>query len=252
MRIKRLCNAKKGFSLIEVIIALAILMIVVLGLIGSYYSYYRNMTDLRIQTIGQNLGQLQLEDIQNLPSAIILNNLIGGESYPPNYPAKLTATPPPPFGNKYYNDYGDADYSNVYDSIRYTSEDGYFPQDGLFEIERLSNIVLSEETFTSSQITSSGEIPSGLTNLLLLPDSIIVGSQDIGSGVYRYVLTLNKEEYPNYGKRIVIIDETPTVEISAKKIFKIGVTVYWDIDGDGVFDKSITITGEKNDARVIS
>ena len=88
MRIKRLCNAKKGFSLIEVIIALAILMIVVLGLISSYYSYYRNVTDLRIQTIGQNLAQLQLEDIQNLAVSVLGNMIydLTNPGYLPNYP----------------------------------------------------------------------------------------------------------------------------------------------------------------------
>jgi len=91
MRIKRLCNAKKGFSLIEVIIALAILMIVVLGLISSYYSYYRNMVDLRIKTTGQNLAQLQLEDIQNLSVSVIDYLINTGNSWSdiyaePNYP----------------------------------------------------------------------------------------------------------------------------------------------------------------------
>jgi prepilin-type N-terminal cleavage/methylation domain-containing protein len=96
MRAKCFCNTKKGFSLIEVIIALAILMIVVLGLISSYYSYYRNMTDLRIKTTGQNLAQLQLEDIQNLAVSVLGNMIYDpmNPGYQPNYPPKDTSVSP--------------------------------------------------------------------------------------------------------------------------------------------------------------
>lgn len=223
MRIKRLCNAKKGFSLIEVIIALAILMIVVLGLIGSYYSYYRNMTDLRIQTIGQNLAQLQLEDIQNLAVSVL--NIIVGETdefgpglgiYLPNYPEDT-----------------DPD-ETIYDSGDGTP--GRLLIDGSFKIEHLTDIC-GETT---------GDLPD-----LLLPTSVGI-EQVLDAGVFQdYILILHKEVFPNYKKRIVITDNTLGLT-DAQKIFTIEVTVYWgkDADGDGIPDKHITVTGEKNDARI--
>gem|GEM_PF-4240532 len=55
---------KKGFALIEVIVALSIFMVVTIALISSYYSYYSFVKDLRYKSTGQNLAQLQLEDIQ--------------------------------------------------------------------------------------------------------------------------------------------------------------------------------------------
>ena len=77
---------RAGFTLIEVIVAMGIFMIVVLALLGSYYSYYRAVKDLRYKTIGENLAQLQLEDIQNLAVSIIDNIIDGTEGYPLNYP----------------------------------------------------------------------------------------------------------------------------------------------------------------------
>jgi len=215
MRIKRLCNAKKGFSLIEVIIALAILMIVVLGLISSYYSYYRNMTDLRIQTIGQNLAQLQLEDVQNL-AVSVLGSLVDGGRWPtaisytvPNYPLDKDSDP------------------SIYDSGKM--------EDASFRIEHLTNIC--------------GTVDSGTLPTLLLPGSIevepVLEFNPDGPDYYDYTLILHKEVFPNYHKRIVITDNTPGLG-DAQKIFSIAITVYWDVNG---VEKSITVTGEKSYAR---
>ncbi len=76
---------RRGFTLIEVIVALGILMIVVLFFLGSYYSYYRNVQEERYKNIGENLAQLQLEDIQNLPVSI-LKILVANGKHEPNYP----------------------------------------------------------------------------------------------------------------------------------------------------------------------
>ncbi len=222
MRIKRLCNAKKGFSLIEVIIALAILMIVVLGLLTSYYSYYRNMVDLRIQTIGQNLAQLQLEDVQNLAASVIDSDIIDSTiGYLPNYPADADPT------------------ENIYSSGQI---------DGSFQIERLTDIVLLDSDGNPHDFANGADTVGGigLDSLLLLPGSIAVDFQDTtGDGSPdHYILTLHKEVFPNYKKKIVITDRTPTLS-PYKKIFNIQVTVYWDVNG---VEKSITITGEKSDA----
>ncbi|MEA3313900.1 MAG: type II secretion system protein [Caldisericota bacterium] len=193
MRIKRLCNAKKGFSLIEVIIALAILMIVTFGLLTSYYSYYRNVADLRIQTTGQNLAQLQLEDIQNLASTVLVILVQGGE-YLPNYPLDTASD------------------IAIYDSGQ-----------------------LADASFTIESLVS---VPANL----LLPSSIEVQGPDAYG---EYTLILLKEVFPHYKKQIVITDRTPDLD-TTKKIFEVKVTIFWDIGG---VEKSITITGEKNDAR---
>jgi len=206
---------RKGFTLIEVIVALAILAIAVLALEASYFSYYRNVTDLRIKTIGQNLGQLQVEDIQNL-SVSVLDSLVGGGSWPssivyttPNYPVDTDPDP------------------SVYDSGKI---------DGAFRIEHLVNICGTEDSAT---------LPS-----LLLPNSIevkpVLETDPVtGDTYYDYTLILHKEVFPKYKKQIVITDKTPDLD-DAHKIFGIEVTVYWNVGGT---EKHITVTGEKSYAR---
>ncbi len=217
MRIKRLCNAKKGFSLIEVIIALAILMIVVLGLLTSYYSYYRNMVDLRIQTIGQNLAQLQLEDVQNLAVSVLVNLV---KDNPNNSPPKgwstVYTTPNYP---------GDTDpLTYIYDSEKMA--------DASFRIEHLINIC---------GIENSDTLPT-----LLLPGSIEVVPVWVinpdGPDYWDYTLILHKEVFPNYRKQIIITDKTPELT-DVNKIFTIEVTVYWNVNST---EKSIKVTGEKS------
>jgi len=224
VKIKRFCRGRKGFSLIEVIIALAILVVVVLALEFSYYSYYRNVTDLRIKTIGQNLAQLQVEDIQNLAASVIASDIIDSTTgYPPNYPPDTSPT------------------EHVYDSDKIN---------GKFEIERLTHIILLDSDGNPHDFTNGSETADGmgLNDLLLLPSSIVVDPVDTDGvgGNDHYTLTLHKEVFPNYTKEIKITDETPDISAPYKKIYKIEVTVYWN---EGGTEKSITVTGEKNDAR---
>jgi prepilin-type N-terminal cleavage/methylation domain-containing protein len=220
VKIKRSYKKRKGFSLIEVIIALSILMIAVLALELSYYSYYRNVTDLRIKTIGQDLAQLQLEDIQNLAASVIANDIIDSTTgYPPNYPPDQDPT------------------ENVYSSGKIGGE---------FKIGRLTDIVLLDSDGNPHDFKNGADTVDGigLNSLLMLPRTIAVEPQDVyGDGTPdHYILTLHKEVFPNYKKRIVITDETPTVKKPYKKIFNIQVTVYWDVNG---VEKSVTIEGEK-------
>jgi len=222
---------RAGFTLIEVIVALGIFFIVLIALLGSYYSYYRNVQFERYKTIGENLAQLQLEDIQNL-SVSVLVNLV--KDNPDN-------TPPIGWSTTYTNpNYpGDTDSSpSVYDS-----GDGSVPHpliDSSFRIEHLTNICGKID----------GSLPSG-SDKLILPGNIEVTpvletDPDTGATYYDYTLTLNKETFPHYEKRIVITDETPLLGDSYK-IFNIEVTVFWH-DANGV-EKSITVTGEKSYAR---
>jgi prepilin-type N-terminal cleavage/methylation domain-containing protein len=219
---------RAGFTLIEVIVALGIFLILILALVGSYYSYYNSVKDLRYKSIGQNLAQLQLEDIQNL-SVTVLDTLVKNGQFPstiyttaPNYP--------PDTNHHEYIDPGNGEHvEDIYDS-------GII--DGSFRIERILNIVGHENEETPPT--------------LLLPDNIEVlpvlrtpPSPD--PPYYDYTIILNKEVYPHYQKEIVITDRTPAIIEPKNKIYGIQVTVYWT-NKNGV-TKSITITGEKSHAR---
>jgi type II secretory pathway pseudopilin PulG len=205
---------RAGFTLIEVIVALGIFMIVVLALLSSYYSYYRAVKDLRYKSIGQNLAQLQLEDLKNLPIEAI-KSLVDGKSFLPNYPEdKNTVDPSNP---------------SVYDSGKLSGE---------FVMASLGNVCGTDATVSSPD------------NLLLdyLPSSIEITKYSIydeGPPViytYFYKLTLHKEVYPHYQKLIKITDLAPSNNDIAKKIYEIEVTVFWGPEDN---EKSITLKTEK-------
>jgi len=85
--------SRRGFTLIEVVIAMSILVVVVLALLSSYVFYYRSITNLRIQSIGENLAQLQLEDVRNLGSSSFVL-ILGGHWDSSTSPARPTPFPP--------------------------------------------------------------------------------------------------------------------------------------------------------------
>jgi prepilin-type N-terminal cleavage/methylation domain-containing protein len=229
---------RAGFTLIEVIVALGIFLILILALVGSYYSYYNSVKDLRYKSIGQNLAQLQLEDIQNL-SVTVLDTLVKNGQFPstiyttaPNYP--------PDTNHHEYIDPGNGEHvEDIYDSGKI---DGSYRIEHIVEVcvhDASGNLVCSDN--------STGTLPD-----LLLPSSILVQKvlqipSPPDSYYYDYTIILNKEVYPHYQKEIVITDRTPTITDLNNKIYEIQVTVYWT-NKNGV-TKSITITGEKSHAR---
>jgi len=201
---------RAGFTLIEVIVALGIFMIVVLALLSGFTFYYKYVRDLRFQTIGENLAQLQLEDLRNLPISI-LNKLANtpdffwpSASSNPNYP-------------KDTDGFGD---NHIYYSGEIESE---------FRIENLKNVCGVEE---------DPSLPS-----LTLPESIEVKPrQDTITGEWYYDVTLNKWTFPYYKKEIWITDLTPDKNDERLKEFKIKVLIKWNFGGK---TNSIVLTGER-------
>lgn len=250
---------KRGFTLIEVIVALSIFMVVTIALISGYFSYYSFVKDLRYKSIGQNLAQLQLEDVKGL-SISVLDSLVKGGQFPvltyqePNYPKKPDNPPPP--NSPYFIDYGTT-YNNVYDSIRFdSSSNAYYPMDGSFRVEHILNICGYESpTGTQSNPPPKPNISEELNKLgkqLVLPDNIEIlpvleVDQNTNESYWDFTIILHKEVFPHYQKRVIIIDRTPTIDNLNNKIYEIRVIVYWTLK-NGV-TKSVTVTGEKSYVR---
>ena len=73
-------NSEKGFSLIEVMIALVVLLVGMLGIMGmQYYAVSGNATsrELRLAT---NLGQDMIESLQTMPYATVTANVSSTDS----------------------------------------------------------------------------------------------------------------------------------------------------------------------------
>jgi type II secretory pathway pseudopilin PulG len=181
---------RAGFTLIEVIVAMAILMVVVIALLGSYVGYYRNVVYERYKTIGENLAQLQLEDLQNL-SVSVLDIIVGEKS---------------------------------------TDGLGYYPYqpgdlDHNYELDNYIDTRFSSTVFDSGMVDGTFRIYD-LTSVSNLQTDPILGINIIhNESLSNYTLELYKM-FPSYKKQVVISDLTPGAD-SPKKIFKITVTVFW-------------------------
>ena len=83
---------KRGFTLIEVIIALGIFVVAVIALLSSFTFYYKYVREQRFQVIGENLSQLLLEDVRNIGQPTLVKLLEDRYArfpegyYCPNYP----------------------------------------------------------------------------------------------------------------------------------------------------------------------
>jgi type II secretion system protein I len=64
LKIKRILS-KKGFSLIELMVALAILGIAALGIFKAYTVGFQSMTDAKDRTVATNIAQKKLEEVKN-------------------------------------------------------------------------------------------------------------------------------------------------------------------------------------------
>jgi len=197
---------RKGFTLIEVMVAMAIFLIVVVAFLGTYYEYYNSLKQLGYRAVGQNLAQIQLEDVRNL-SVSVLSILVNGGQWPltytaPNYPTDIDPS------------------TSVYDSGKI---------DGAYRIEHITSILGT---------TNSPTLPS-----LLLPSSIIVTPVLETTTYYDYTIVLQKETFPRYQREIEITDETPSITQPNDKLFEIKVTIFWTVAG---VTKSVTVTSEKS------
>jgi len=203
---------KRGFTLIEVTVASAILLIVVLALVASYSAFYGRIAAVRIATVGQNLAQLQLEDLRGMGKAQ-LATLVDGGSALPNYRAE-TATD----GGSGYN------VSTVYDAGTC---------DGTYYLPHIAQI--------------NGQSPSSLTDVpvLVLPvgvvDVSVAEQSDATTSWYDYTVILHRQVFPGYRRRVKVVDLTSSVSESGAKEFSIEVTVYWTI---GSITQSYTVKSE--------
>jgi prepilin-type N-terminal cleavage/methylation domain-containing protein len=217
---------RPGFTLVEVVVATAILLISILTLMVSYYGYYGRIQQLRISTIGDNLAQLQMEDVLSKSKAQLQQLCKGEDILDLNYFNKPTWSVSSPWANQQppvVFDHASTDL-NVYDTGDSTTRvhDETLPIDGTFYVRHVSSI--DGYIPTASADTPSGlNLPTGIVSVEAVPK--------VGGG-YEYNVILHKDVFPGYRKRIRIVDTTPsTIVPVAYHVFLIEVTVYWNYGG---------------------
>ena len=229
---------RRGFTLIEVIVALGIFMIVLLALLSSYYSYYNSIKQMTYKAIGQNLAELLLEDVRSLPVDIVDDLLKSGQ-----YPEE----PPKGYWERYINssaipgcyEPSETPDPNIPDAIPFPADTtpGYNTKydsgeiDSSYRLQKVASVFGVEESSTIPQYLLVG-LPS---NIVITP---VYYSED---NTFFYTILLNKEIFPYYKRRVVIEDLTPGVNDPRLKIYRIAVTILWN-NGQ----QSITVTGEKS------
>ena len=67
---------QKGFSLIELMVAVAILAMAIFGIFHAYSAGFMGMADARDRTVATNYAQEKMEDIKNIPFSDIDNYII--------------------------------------------------------------------------------------------------------------------------------------------------------------------------------
>jgi prepilin-type N-terminal cleavage/methylation domain-containing protein len=242
---------RRGFTLIEVMVALGIFLILILALVGSYYSYYNSVKQMAYKAIGQNIAELQLEDVRYLP-ATILDSLCKGGQYPTDTIWQRYTS-----SGDYYminNISPDPDIPNAIPYPTDMAPDSYVyisgKTDGDFRLEKIDSILgVTDSVDFDPDASLQRYLPA---NIKITP--VFEGTDINGNPVYDYTILLNKEVFPYYQKKIEIIDETPDIADIQNKIFKIDVTVYWTVGGHidpsvpgqiiGGTTKHITLTTE--------
>jgi prepilin-type N-terminal cleavage/methylation domain-containing protein len=211
-------STHRGFTLIEVVVAISILVVVVLALVSNYYAYYANVMNQRYKTIGENFAQLQLEDIQGM-SGTMLQRIVG-ESDPGGIG-----------GDPYPNNPSD-------------------PSDPAFLMDNYRDTSSISSVFDSSVVEGDFRIYD-LTDVGGLSSANIPGvSVELASNPSWHNVILYHSAFPGYRKRVIITDLTQAVGTpsnldTVKRIFKIEVTVYWNAPNGA--EHQVTVTGLKND-----
>lgn len=74
---------RRGFTLIEVLIAMAVLTIALVAIAGMFPTGYRQVTDAGRMTLAATAGRQILEDVRSVPFGPMLNALDGFDSDDP-------------------------------------------------------------------------------------------------------------------------------------------------------------------------
>lgn len=261
---------RRGFTLIEVIVALGILLIVILALLGNYFSYYSSVKNLTYRAIGQNLAEVMLEDVRSLEVGL-LDKLVRNGSYPTNEVWDYYTFPPAndPYNiddERYYVTISKEEWDDipeflpdgktpnpkkVENAIHYppdTNNDtsiydsGYIIIDGKevpkiessYRIEGVDTVLgITSEDFENDFDSASETFINKLKDLPSNISVMPVYEYDDLTGIssYSFTVMLHKEVFPYYKRRIVITDLYPEISQPEMKIYRIEVTVSWTYGG---------------------
>lgn len=179
-------------------VALAILMILLLALVGSFATNVAGFKRTQLLTMAQNLAELQVEDLKSMAPSV-LRLLVDGK-----YLGSETLLSPAEKNSPLFRF---SNYPTDTDSAVWRYDSG--PQQTDFNIWGLTSIQSSSGTFTAGPGTtsqpatpSSGDVLLGGT-MTIQPYQVLDATTGTNVGWY-YRLILHKEQFPLFEKRIEV------------------------------------------------
>lgn len=173
-----------GFTLVELVVAFAIMIILMVSLLGSFGRNLAIIRATQIEEVAQNLGELQVEDLQSMSMASLaaLVRLTAAEAsgdvnYPPGSMASTSTI--------------------SYESSEFFASDFYLPAvDSIF----LAGTVSSAQDYVLNTPPPAMLLPGSVSvsNVSRLP----VDSTDSGDNVYG--VTVFQSAFPKVMKRIQV------------------------------------------------
>src|SRR5664279_2944881 len=167
---------RSGFTLIEVVVAMSIMLVVAVSLIASYSAYYGGIVQMRVSTLAQNLAQLQMEDMASKDKSVLAQMVLGTNIGDVNYPVSSV--------------------SGIYDS-------GKLP--GTFTIPNVASVNVPSLGITNHSPSGASDVPN-----LDLP----AGTVDVepvyhaATSYWDYTVTIDKGAFPGYQRRVVTTDKS--------------------------------------------
>jgi len=221
---------RPGFTLIEVVVACAILLILLVGLLGFYGTSLATSRRTQVTEVAQNLAELQVEDIRSL-SVYLLKSLVkpGREQTGTDALAHPVYVDVPASAGFMNNNYPlDQAVSSTTGNTVYDS--GWQASD--FILSGIESVVVGGTTYTSSEPSAP----------LVLPPSITLSVDP--SNALRYELTVMKETFPHLEKCIVVrlVRDGQRDAVTKAETAVPADGYYWPSSGESSFVFSYSVT----------
>jgi len=261
-------HGRRGFTLVELVVAAAILLILLIGLAGVFARGVDGFKRAQLLTMAQNLAEFQVEDLMNLAPSVLNQLVLGKDDDPPvgyqdvNYPYPTRNTSSPDYDAvarghdvlTFMYDSGKLQTDFVVDGV--TALGGAFTAGGV----TIPDIPTSSDLLLGSNIDVEiyGVDPSpSLDRTYWRPGTVwqywdgsrwvVLPGLPPGGTVYYYRIVLQHEAYPQFARQVRIAQYDASFPAGSDP-WDTTITSYRDstMDSRREFEYEVTIWYKQN------